>query len=234
MNRPMQERMTAVRASISDVVNGEFRDDNGHHVISPFGVELRRVSLVGFVISKFHRDASSEGKRLESITLDDGSDTIRITVWGEEEADLLEGVKENILALVIGKIRKYKEEVYIAPEIVRELKDPNFMGLHLMQRYQAILTRSGVTTQVAADSGQQLLTQPVTSTKTAVLGGVTKQILNYIELNAAPEGVLLKDIVAFFEGKGHQSNDIQMKVINLADDGLIYEVSIARYLPVNM
>lgn len=234
MNPPMRERMTAVRASISDIINGKFREDNGAHVISPFDVELRRVALVGFVVGKYHRDADSNGKRFESITLDDGSDTIRVKVWGEEDAALLEGVKENILALVIGKIRKYDDEVYLVPEIVRELKDPNFMGLHLMQRYQAILTRSGVTMTVAEDSDQQLLTPSSANAKAAALGGVTKQILNYIELHAVPEGVYIKDIVAFFEKKGHQSMDIQMKVFDLVADGLINEVDPARYLPATL
>jgi RPA family protein len=226
--------MTAVRASISDIVNGTFREDNGAHVISPFDVELRRVALVGFVVGRYRRDADSNGKRFESITLDDGSDTIRVKVWGDEDAALLEGIKENILALVIGKIRKYEDEVYLVPEIVRELIDPNFMGLHLMQRYQAILTRSGITMPVAADSDQQFLTQSAASSKAATLGGVTKQILSYIELNAAPEGVHMKDIVTFFEGKGHQSMDIQMKVFDLVADGLINEVDPARYLPADM
>jgi RPA family protein len=226
--------MTAVRASISDIVNGTFREDNGAHVISPFDVELRRVALVGFVVGRYRRDADSNGKRFESITLDDGSDTIRVKVWGDEDAALLEGIKENILALVIGKIRKYEDEVYLVPEIVRELIDPNFMGLHLMQRYQAILTRSGVTMPVAADSDQQFLTPSAASSKAATLGGVTKQILSYIELNAAPEGVHMKDIVTFFEGKGHQSMDIQMKVFDLVADGLINEVDPARYLPADM
>lgn len=234
MNHSMRERMTAVRASISDIVRGRFSEDNGAHVMSPFDVELRRVALVGFVVDKYHRDADADGKRFESITLDDGSDTIRVKVWGEEDASLLEGVKENILALVIGKIRKYEDEVYLVPEIVRELKDPNFMGLHLMQRYQAILTRSGVIMPVTAESDQQLLTQSKTSAKAASLSGVTKQILNYIELHATPEGVYIKDIVSFFEGKGHQSMDIQMKVFDLVADGLISEVDPARYIPANM
>lgn len=226
--------MTAVRASISDIVNGTFHEDNGAHVISPFDVELRRVALVGFVVGKYHRAADSEGKRFESITLDDGSDTIRVKVWGEEDAALLEGVKENILALVIGKIRKYEDEVYLVPEIVRELKDPNFMGLHLMQRYQAILTRSGVTMTVAEDSDQQLLTQSSVGAKAATLGGVTKQILSYIELHAPPEGIHMKDIVDFFEKKGQQSMDIQLKVFDLQADGLINEVEPGRYVPANM
>jgi len=226
--------MTAVRASISDIIQGEFSEENGSHVISPFDVELRRVALVGFVVDKFHKDAGSDAKRFESITLDDGSETIRVKVWGDEDASLLEGVKENILALVIGKIRKYEDEVYLVPEIVRELKDPNFMGLHLMQRYHAVLTRSGVTMPVTAEDDQQRLTPSKTGAKAPSLAGVTKQILSYIELNATPEGVQMKDIVTFFEGRGHQSMDIQMKVFDLVADGLISEVDPGRYIPAEM
>jgi RPA family protein len=226
--------MTAVRASIADIINGDFRDDNGAHVISPYGVELRRVVLVGFVVSKFQKKPDAEGKRFESITLDDGSETIRIKVWGDDDAALLEGVKENILALVVGKVRKFEEEVYIIPEIVRELKDPNFMGLHLMQRYQAILTRSGVTMPIAADSDQQTIAQSISGSRAAALGGLSKNILNYIELNASPEGVHIKDIVAFFEPKGHESTEIQLKVFDLIGDGFIREIDPARYLPADM
>ena len=54
---------------------------------------------------------SMDSRYAMSITLDDGTDTIRIKVWGEEESALLEGVKEDIVALVIGKIRKYEDEI---------------------------------------------------------------------------------------------------------------------------
>ncbi|TFG33061.1 hypothetical protein EU527_08815 [Candidatus Thorarchaeota archaeon] len=225
----MRERMTAVRASISDIINGNYGEENGPHVISPFGVELRRVVLVGFVVNKFNKDASSEGKRFVSITLDDGTDTIRVKVWGEEDAALLDEVKENILALVIGKVRKYEDETYIVPEIVKEITDPNYMGLHLLERYQAILTRSGVTTPEIVEDGQQLLTTS-TSKKVSVTG-ITKQILSYIELHANPQGVHMKDIVSFFEAKDEDSLSIQTKVFNLIADGLIKEVDPSRYLP---
>ncbi len=221
--------MTAVRASISDIINGNYGEDNGPHVISPYGVELRRVVLVGFVVSKFNKEASSEGKRFVSVTLDDGTDTIRLKVWGEEEAALLDQVKEKILALVIGKIRKYEDETYIVPEIVKEITDPNYMGLHLLERYQGILTRSGVTTPEIVEESQQVLS--TASPKRASVSGVTKQILNYIELHANPQGVHMKDIVAFFEEKGEDSFSVQKKVFNLIADGLINEVDPSRYLP---
>ena len=224
--------MTAVRASISDIVNGTFGDDNGAHVTSSYGVELRRVVIVGFVVSKFNKEANSEGgKRFMSITLDDGTDTIRIKVWGEEESALLEGVKEDILALVIGKVRKYEDEVYIIPEIVKEITDPNFMGLHLLERYQAILTRSGVSMSVSSDEGQQQLTTIIGGPSPTSLTGLTKQILSYIELHATPKGVNLKDIVAFFEQKGKDAIEIQTKIFKLIEDGFINEITPSSYLP---
>ncbi len=228
----MRKRMTAVRASISDIVNGTFGDDNGAHVTSSYGVELRRVVIVGFVVSKFNKEANSEGgKRFMSITLDDGTDTIRIKVWGEEESALLEGVKEDILALVIGKVRKYEDEVYIIPEIVKEITDPNFMGLHLLERYQAILTRSGVSMSVSSDEGQQQLTTIIGGPSPTSLTGLTKQILSYIELHATPKGVNLKDIVAFFEQKGKDAIEIQTKIFKLIEDGFINEITPSSYLP---
>ncbi len=228
----MRKRMTAVRASISDIVNGTFGEDNGAHVTSSYGVELRRVVIVGFVVSKFNKESSSEGgKKFMSITLDDGTDTIRIKVWGEEESALLEGVKEDILALVIGKVRKYEDEIYIIPEIVKEITDPNFMGLHLLERYQAILTRSGVSMSVSSDEGQQQLTTIIGGPSPTSLTGLTKQILSYIELHASPKGVNLKDIVAFFEEKGKDAIEIQTKIFKLIEDGFINEITPSSYLP---
>ena len=118
------KRMTAVRASISDIVNGTYGEDNGGHVTSSYGVELRRVVIVGFVVNKFTNEPEEGKKRITSITLDDGTETIQINVWGEEESALLEEVKHDILALVIGKVRKsknpkYDDNIYLIPEIVK-------------------------------------------------------------------------------------------------------------------
>ena len=178
----LRERITAVRATISDIIGGDFREDTGPHVVSPFGVELRRVVVVGFVVNKFYREGDDSSKRFESITLDDGTDTIRIKVWGDEDSAVLEGVKENILALVIGKVRHYEEETYIIPEIVRELTDPNYMSLHLMERYKAILTRSGISLPSTVEEGQELLVSTPTAPVAPVTGKLAKDIVSYIQL----------------------------------------------------
>jgi len=222
--------MTAVRASISDIINGNYGDDTGPHVVSPFGVELRRVVVVGFVVSKFYREGDDSGKkRFESVTLDDGTDTIRVKVWGDEDAAMLEGVKENILALVIGKVRKYEDEAYIIPEIVRELTDPNYMSLHLMERYKTILTRSGVTLPSTAEHEQELLTSTSTTPAAPVTGKLAKDIVSYIQLEAPDEGMPLKDIVVYFKKKGKDPDKVQTKVWELAAEGHIIEKPIGHF-----
>jgi RPA family protein len=223
----MRERMTAVRASISDITHGSYSDDNGPHVVSPFGVELRRVVVVGFVVDKFYREGDDSGKkRFESITVDDGTDTIGVKVWGEEDASVLEGVKESILALVIGKVRQYNDEVYLIPEIVRELTDPNYMSLHLMERYKAVLNRSGISLPSTTEQQQELLT---TTPSTQVTGKLANDIIAYVRLEAPPEGIPLKDIVAYFEKKGQDSEKVQTKVFNLVAEGALNEVSIGQF-----
>jgi RPA family protein len=225
-----RERMTAVRASISDIVSGSFKEDTGPHVISPFGVELRRVVVVGFVVNKFYREGDELGKRrFESITLDDGTDTIRVKVWGDEDAAVLEGVKENILTLVIGKVRNYDDETYIIPEIVRELTDPNYMSLHLMERYKTILTRSGVSLPSTVEEGQQLLTSAPSAPLAPVTGKLAKDIVSYIQLEATDDGMPLKDIVVYFEQKGKDPDKVQTKVWELAAEGHIIERPIGHF-----
>jgi len=225
----MLERMTAVRASISDITNGNFGDDTGQHVVSPYGVELRRVVVVGFVVSKFYREGDDSGKkRFESVTLDDGTDTIRLKVW-DEDAAVLERVKENILALVIGKVRKYEDETYIVPEIVRELTDPNYMSLHLMERYKTILTRSGVTLPSTAEHKQEVLTSTSTEPAAPIKGKLAKDIVSYIQLEAPDGGMPLKDIVVYFEKKGKDPDKVQTKVWELAAEGHIIEKPIGHF-----
>ncbi|MFW9846081.1 MAG: OB-fold nucleic acid binding domain-containing protein [Candidatus Thorarchaeota archaeon] len=227
----MRERMTAVRASVVDIVNGTFREDNGPHVVSPQGVELRRVALVGLVVDKY------SGQGYASITIDDGTETIRAKAWGGE-ANSLDRVQLSILALIVGKVREYEGELYIVPEIVRELDDPNYMTLHLMERYSAMLTRSGVTPEVTSELEEFIEDVPPTKSESlkekkepSISGKVYKQIMQYIELQSEDDGVPIKDIVDFFEGKGHDRTDIQLKVLDLQSQGKLVEVKVGVYRP---
>ena len=239
MHKTLQKRRTAVRASIKDIIEGKYDEEDGPRVVTPHGVELRRVMLVGYVVSKY----MGQDGNFSSITLDDGTETIRAKQWGAEAATM-DRIEENILAIVVGKIREYNDEVYIVPEIIREAEDPNIMSLHLLERYRGLLTRSGVsfpaetmpdveTTQPSSEgTSQALLTEKSPPTGELKLSGpISRQIVQYVTHYATPKGVDISDITAFFEKQGHEATDIQLKVIDLQTENKLIEVGVGKYTP---
>lgn len=230
----MRERMTAVRASVADIVHGTYSEEDGHHVVSPQGVELRRVVLVGFIVRQYVGQGS-----FASITIDDGTETIRAKAWGETQS--LEQVEANTLAMIVGKVREYEGEVYIVPEIVRSLDDANYMTLHQLERYRAIFTRSGISTpgeNESVDDVQETL-KPAKSKssgstkKSKSPGTLSTQILRFIQESVSPDGVYLQDIVSHFEKQGSSKSAITLKVIDLMDQQKVREVKIGYYLPID-
>ncbi|TET15777.1 MAG: hypothetical protein E3J82_00530, partial [Candidatus Thorarchaeota archaeon] len=226
----MRERMTAVRASVADIVHGTYSEEDGHHVVSPQGVELRRVVLVGFIVRQYVGQGG-----FVIITIDDGTETITAKSWGETQS--LEQVETNTLAMIVGKLREYEGEVYIVPEIVRPLDDANYMTLHQLERYRAIFTRSGISTPgetESMDDVQETL-KPAKSKSSASTkkskspGTLSTQILRFIQENVSPDGVYLQDIVSHFEKQGSSKSAITLKVIDLMDQQKVREVKIGYY-----
>ncbi len=226
--------MTAVRASVADIVHGTYSEEDGHHVVSPQGVELRRVVLVGFIVRQYVGQGS-----FASITIDDGTETIRAKVWGETQS--LEQVETNTLAMIVGKVREYESEVYIVPEIVHPLDDANYMTLHQLERYRSILTRSGISTpgeKASMDDVQETLKpakskSSVSTRKSKSPGTLSTQILRFIQESVSPDGVYLQDIVSHFEKQGSSKSAITLKVIDLMDQQKVREVKIGYYLPID-
>ena len=226
--------MTAVRASVADIIHGTYSEEDGHHVVSPQGVELRRVVLVGFIVNQYVGQGS-----FASITIDDGTETIRAKAWGETQS--LEQVETNTLAMVVGKVREYEGEIYIVPEIVHPLDDANYITLHQLERYRAIFTRSGISTpgeKESMDDVQETL-KPAKSKSSASTrkskspGTLSTQILRFIKENVSTDGVYLQDIVSHFEKKGSSKSAITLKVIDLMDKQKVREVKIGYYLPID-
>jgi RPA family protein len=227
----MKERMVAIRASVADIVNGSFGDDNGPRVVSPEGVELRRVLLVGTIVNQV------TGNNFASITIDDGTETIRAKAWGAE-ADMLQSVSGDMLALVVGKVREYENEVYLVPEIVRGIDNPNIMTLHKLERHKAILRLGGMgAPAVTKSEDSSTLMSYDTSTDeskatakvTTSAKGLAGEILEFIKKNESSGGVRIQVIAEHFEAKGIESLKIQLELIDLVDQERIVEEEVGLY-----
>ncbi len=111
-----------MKTDISSIVNGRFvkgEDFNPSYVLSPLGLKLSRVRIMATVVKKF----VSDDRKFASITLDDGTETIRAKIF--KAFSMIENLDIGDLIDVIGKIRMYNDEVYINPEIIRKVDDPN-------------------------------------------------------------------------------------------------------------
>ncbi len=124
-----KKRLTARKAGILEVVKGRFVKKTGFessYVLTSLGRRLSRIRVLGLIVDKFISEDGNYG----SITLDDGSDTLRCKVF--VNIKMLESFKSGDLVDVTGKVREYNGEVYIAPEIVRSVPS-NFETLRVLE-----------------------------------------------------------------------------------------------------
>ncbi len=125
-----QKRLTAKRALAEDIVDGRYFRREGfksNYLVTPRGQRLSRVKIVATVVSTFVNDDGSYA----FLVLDDGTETIRAKFF--QELDDFESVEEGDLVLVIGKVQEYEGEIYINPEIVRKVDDPNLLSLNMAE-----------------------------------------------------------------------------------------------------
>ena len=124
-------RQTMIKARISDLVNGRFTRKEGmepSYVLTDVGQKISRVKILGTIVDKF----MSEDGNYSSITIDDDSDSIRVKAF-KEDAIIFDDLNVGDLIMVIGRVREYSDEIYIIPEIVKKIVDPNYEPLHKLE-----------------------------------------------------------------------------------------------------
>jgi len=121
-----RKRLTAIKTDIKSIVDGKYVKAEGfesNYVITPIGLRVSRARILATVMNKFVTEDGKYG----FLVLDDGTETIRAKVF--KTTKILNGIDVGDLVDVIGKIKEYDDELYIAPEIVRKIDDPNFVVL---------------------------------------------------------------------------------------------------------
>lgn len=127
---PEQRRLTAIKVDIDSIVKGRFVKGEGFnpsYVLSPLGLRLSRIRVLATIVDKF---LSPDGK-FATITLDDNTATIRVKSFNSRVS--FENLRKGDLVDVIGKLRIYNGEIYIVPEVISKVQDPNFWLLRKLE-----------------------------------------------------------------------------------------------------
>ena len=190
------KRQTAKKIRITDLANGKWEAET-KVLITSYGEQIGRARILATVVSKFF----SEEKEFASITLDDGTDTIRVKGW--KETKNLEKLEVGNLVDIIGKVREYNGEVYLTNEIVQKIDDPN---LELLRKLELLAKKKkhGI---------QETSSQPAIK-----LDSLRDQILKMIEENKT--GIEYTKILKNVKAK---TEDTEAVIDDLLSGGICYE-----------
>jgi len=193
----MIERQTAKKVRISSLNEGEWVKKEGMEpsfIVTPQGEKVARARILGTVMGKF----VSEDESFASATLDDGSDTIRAKTF--KTVKPLDTVAVGDLVDVIGKVREWNGEIYIIPEVVYKVENPN---IELLRRLEiAAKPQEAETGEIHVDQTEDL----------------RKELLQIIESSA--EGISYDSLI---QKSGRKEQEVEKIINDLLAEGVCYE-----------
>ncbi|MBS3085700.1 OB-fold nucleic acid binding domain-containing protein [Candidatus Pacearchaeota archaeon] len=194
------KRNTAYKLRIGDVIIGKPTLNGERFSFLELGdKKIIRVNIVGNVIDKF----SSEGEKKYSFaTIDDGSGQIRIKAFGED-LTLLDNITQGQTILVIGNLRFFSNELYIAPEIIRQL-EPQYLLVRKLE--------------IEKEKNKNRV--PLDRTKVIAIKDSLLTIIKNSEIN---EGINADEIIMKPELRGTSPEIINQEIQKMLEEGIIFE-----------
>jgi len=234
----MMKRQTAKKVRLWDLMNGDFVKKEGFepsYIKTRTGENISRAHVIGTVVSVFKSDDGN----FVSVTIDDGSDTMRLKAFNETE--VIEKLEEGSIVDVVGKVREYNGENYLIPEVARKVEDPNF---ELMRRLEFLQKERGEGGSKEPETEQKSIPQPKEnkppadekgeesqkeSSKESVKEGdeppqekamLKKRVLEFIETQK--EGVVYSEICGKVQA---EEAELESVIDELLNEGICYEPS---------
>ena len=113
------KRETAIKVALREI-SGEYvkaeKEFEANYLISENDLRLSRVNVWGSIVKKF----KSENKEFTSLLIDDFSKVIAVNAF-EEQAGMLDSVKEGDRVKVIGKVKQGKQGLFILCEGIKRI-----------------------------------------------------------------------------------------------------------------
>ncbi len=208
------KRSTAYRIRIADIVNNQFIKQEGFNpsYIEIKGKQISRVNLISTVVSKY----TSDDENYSALTLDDGTETIRVKGFGPEVLKL-KNVNVGQIVRLIGKIKQYNDEKYITCEAALAL-EPNWLIVNELELEKYIPGENK--TDIADNSENKstaLVEHPITSSDSENLN---VKFLKLIRSEDKGDGALMDAIIS----KSGLSEDAAKDILfSLLKSGEVFE-----------
>ena len=111
-------REVAQKASVAEILNSGFAEaEDGTAALNANGRQIKRANILATIVDK-----TDTGGAYKSMVADDGTGQIKLRLF-DDASGLFGKTEVGDFVLIIGKPRHYGDETYIAPELIRALKD---------------------------------------------------------------------------------------------------------------
>lgn len=122
----------AYKLNISDILEGQldhFSGSNESILTTKSGIRTSRVRIMGTVVNVFKGELTN----YMNFTVDDGTGTIRVKIWGKPS--IMNYMKIGDIVDVLGLVRFYKNEIYLVPELMIKVEDPNWELVRELEKH---------------------------------------------------------------------------------------------------
>jgi len=219
----LQKRNTAYKLWVSDLLNSNSMNNGSSSFFKVRDKEVHRVNIVGNVVFKFDTADRNYG----SITVDDGSGAIRLKAWREDVA-IFNNVRVGDMVLVIGRPKIFNNEVYLNPELIKVIDDPNWelvRKLELLKEYGSppkVSEEVEVIDELSYEAPKPVVEASVVEEEVVddVTETLRQKILTIIESNSDDKGLEMSRLVKI---SGLDDKQVESVVNDLLAEGEVFE-----------
>lgn len=147
------KREVAYKTGIGEILKGEFEPVDGSLSLISAGRTLKRVSVMATIVDKSPEEDNTPG-----FTIDDGTGQIRLRLFDDAGA-LHQKAGLGDFVLVIGRLRGFNNEKYIAPEIIKAVENLKWAEVRKLESRIAGVKNKGAVmaekTQAAGETPEE-------------------------------------------------------------------------------
>ena len=123
------KRHVAYKLRIGDITIGKPIMDGERFSFLELGdKKIMRVNVIGNIVDRYQSEGES---KYISLTLDDGSGQIRLKIFGDD-VEKFKDIIQGQTILVIGLLRSFNNEIYISPEIIKQI-EPKYLVVRKLE-----------------------------------------------------------------------------------------------------
>jgi RPA family protein len=166
--------------------------------------KVARINLAGSIVDKYE----SEERNYIFLTIDDGTGQIKIKAFGDD-SEKLKDVEQGQTIILIGFLRYFNNELYITPEIVREL-DPRYLLVRKLEveRFNPVAVQNQTQIQSSNQSQEQ------------VQNTIKDKIIEQIKIHEPNGGIETEKLSA---NLNETPEIVTQEIQKLIGEGLVFE-----------